>query len=162
MWFMRHRTTLVLRPEDESRLQSMINAPTTPQGLVQRAQIVLRAAKGESDLMIARALGIQRHTVRLWRERVATAGVRGLETAPGRGARPSVPAEKVAGLLTKAVKPPSHRTRWSCRSMAESSGVSKSTVQRVWSANDLKPHRTDTFKISNDPKFRPRIGSSRQ
>jgi len=147
------RTNLVLRPEDESRLQSMVTAPSTPQGVVQRARIALAAAAGESDAAIAQRLGLHRHTVRLWRERVATEGLEGLETAAGRGRKPSIPAATVGQLLTKAVKPPRSRTRWSCRSMAEVSGVSKSTVQRVWSANDLKPHRIDTFKISNDPQF---------
>jgi hypothetical protein len=59
----------------------------------------------------------------------------------------------VARVVTEATRPPQWKTRWSIRSMSRHAGVSPSTVQRIWSKNDLKPHRLKTFKLSNDPKF---------
>jgi hypothetical protein len=80
-------------------------------------------------------------------------GLKGLDDKPGRGRKPSIPNAKVARVVTEATRPPKSKTRWSIRSMSRHAGISASSVQRIWSKNDLKPHRMKTFKLSNDPKF---------
>lgn len=120
---------------------------------VWRARIVLLAAAGQSDLEVAAQLQVNRHTVRLWRRRFAAQGLAGLQDAQGRGRKPVLDSKVKAAILTGAVQPPRHRTRWSCRSMAQAQKVSPSTVQRLWASNDIKPHLTRTFKISKDPRF---------
>jgi hypothetical protein len=80
-------------------------------------------------------------------------GPEGLDDKPGRGRKPSIPNAKVARVVTEATRPPKSKTRWSIRSMSRHAGISASSVQRIWSKNDLKPHRVKTFKLSNDPKF---------
>jgi len=142
-----------LGEDDRKALQQVVGRKTSEQRSVLRARIVLLSAEGETDLDIAGQLGVNRHTVRLWRQRFRDQGLAGLADAPGRGRKPYLdPAAKQA-ILSGAVQPPAHRTRWSCRSMARSQKVSPSTVQRIWSSNDIQPHLTRTFKISNDAHF---------
>ena len=120
---------------------------------VLRARIILLTAAGESDLAVAEQLQINRHTVRLWRQRFAEKGLAGLTDIPGRARKPVLTHGVMDSILPGPVQPPPHRARWSCRSMAKAHKVSKSTVQRLWSNNDIKPHLTRTFKISNHPRF---------
>jgi Homeodomain-like domain len=91
--------------------------------------------------------------VSLWSRRFETGGLEGLADKPGRGRKPSIPAAKVARVITEATRPPKGKRRWSIRSMSRHAGISASSVQRIWSSNDLKPHRLKTFKRSNDPAF---------
>ena len=88
------------------------------------------------------------------RERFADEGLKELGMVrPGRGRKPSIPDEKVAAIVRATLlDTPSGETHWSCRSMAKAHGVSPATVQRIWSARGLQPHRVDTFKLSNDPR----------
>ena len=98
-------------------------------------------------------------SVRAWRARFAQAGLADLGVVrPGRGRKPSISAEKVAAIVhaTLHEKPPGE-THWSCRSMAKAQGVSPATVQRIWSARGLKPHRVETFKLSNDKRFEEKL-----
>lgn len=143
----------VLSHSDREVLQGLSRATTASQRDVRRARIVLLAAEGQTDKAIASRLGINRHTVRLWRDRFVQKGLPGLDDATGRGRKPILQDEVKRSILSKAVQPPKHRRRWSCRSMAQAMKVSKNTVQRLWSSNDLKPHLTRTFKISKDPHF---------
>jgi transposase len=109
--------------------------------------------------MIAAELGVSPATVTAWRERFVTEGLKGLGgVRPGRGRKPSIPDEKVAEIVhaTLHEKPPGE-TYWSCRSMAKAMGVSPATVQRIWSARGLKPHRVATFKLSRDPLFEEKL-----
>lgn len=132
----------------------MIAAPTSPQRLVRRARIVLARAQGLSQEATVRQLGVSRPTVIRWERRFAALGVQGLlKDAPGRGPKPSIPEAKKDKLITQATQPPPNRTRWSVRSMARQVGVSPASVQRIWAANDIKPHLTRTFKLSRDPNF---------
>lgn len=144
---------LEITPEQKLALERMVNASTTPQRMVTRARIVLARAAGASQLTAAGSVGVARPTVLLWERRFSSLGLAGLEEAPGRGRKPSIPAAKIEKILLRATKPPPERTRWSVRSMAREAGVSSATVQRVWSANEIKPHLTRTFKLSNDPAF---------
>jgi len=104
---------------------------------------------------IAAKLGTDRESVGRWRSRFAKHGLSGIEKdAPRSGRKPSIPrstVEEIVRLTTSSR--PKNATHWSTRSMARVSGVSAKTVHRVWQANELKPHLSRTFKVSNDPKF---------
>jgi transposase len=102
---------------------------------------------------VATRLNTSMRTVSIWSSRFEAAGLDGLDDKGGQGRRPSLPEAKVARVIAEATRPPRGRSRWSVRSMAHHAGVSPSTVQRIWAKNDLKPHITKTFKLSNDPKF---------
>jgi transposase len=149
----RPKLELVLSAEQRSELNRLAKAPSTPQKTVLRARIGLLAAEGKDNNEIATELGTSRVTVGLWRQRILDLGLAGLEEAPRLGRPVEVEAARVRTVLTEVVQPPKGKARWSCRSMARHSGLSASTVQRLWAANDLKPHRTRTFKLSNDTQF---------
>jgi transposase len=117
------------------------------------------AANGESNSAIARALSVSRPTVIMWRERFAHGGPVALtEVKEGRGRKRSISAAKVKEIVvaTTQTTPPGE-THWSCRSMAKAQGVSPATVQRIWDAHGLKPHRIRAFKLSNDPRFTEKL-----
>ena len=120
----------------------------------QRAQIVLLAAEGLSNLAIARQLGITRVTVALWRQRFASRGLEGLADEPRPGAPRRIGDEKITEVVTATLETmPAAATHWSTRSMSRASGLSVSTVHRIWRAFSLQPHRSETFKLSTDPLF---------
>jgi len=134
-------------------LERMINASTTPQRMVARARIVLLRAEGRSQEATATEVGTSRPSVIRWERRFAGHGLAGLEEAPGRGPKSSIPDAKKEKIITQATQPPPNRTRWSVRAMARQTGVSPASVQRIWAANEIKPHLTRTFKLSRDPNF---------
>ena len=115
-----------------------------------RARIVLLAGEGESNSQIARALGVSRPTVILWRARFAEGGTQALSvTKPGRGRKPAITTAKIKAIVEATTQSkPLGQTHWSCRTMAKAQGVSPASVQRIWDAHGLKPHRVKTFKLS--------------
>jgi len=144
-----------LSPTEQQQMQQWVVAHGTPQQVAMRCRIVLASAQGQSDVAIAKQLSINRNTVILWRKRFCELRLDGLwSIAPGRGRKPIYGIEKTAAIVdaTLQTKPPG-MTHWSCRTMAVSHGVSKSTINNIWHAHNLKPHRIDTFKLSRDPKF---------
>jgi len=145
--------SLELSGEQRIDLERIVNAATSPQRTARRARIVLLRAGGLSQAETAARVGVTRPSVILWERRFASLGLAGLEEAPGRGQKPSIPEAKKAKLITQATQPPPNRTRWSVRSMARQSGVSPASVQRIWAANEIKPHLIRTFKLSRDPNF---------
>lgn len=149
----RPKLSLTLSTEQRSELKRLVNAPSTPQKIVRRARIALLAADGKDNQAIAAELRTSHVTVGLWRQRVLDLGLAGLQEASRPGRPSQLEAAHVNKVLTDVVRPPKGRARWSCRTMARHSGLSHSAVQRLWAANDLKPHLTRTFKLSNDPKF---------
>ena len=144
---------LNITPQQREALEAVTQRPTSAQREHQRAAIVLKRADGVSQAATARALGVSRPVVIKWERRFREAGMAGLADAGGRGRKPSVGAEVRERIIRGATQPPEGRTRWSVRSMARATGVSKDTVQRLWRANDIKPHVTRTFKLSTDPDF---------
>jgi transposase len=119
-----------------------------------RAEIVLLAAEGATNLAIAERLGITRVTVTTWRKRFAAQRLGGLVDEPRPGAPRTISDEKVAEVVTATLEMlPTGRTHWSSRGMAKASGLAPSTVQRIWKAFSLQPHRVETFKLSTDPLF---------
>ena len=147
-------TSVTMSAEQNAELNRLIQAPTTPQRVVGRARIVLARAAGQTQQATAADVGVSRPAVIRWERRFASLGVAGLlSDAPGRGRKPSIPEAKKERLITQATQPPPNRTRWSVRSMARQVGVSPASVQRIWAANEIKPHLTRTFKLSRDPNF---------
>jgi len=142
-------------PSTRRELESLVRSRSLPAGLVQRARIVLRCADGLENQAVAEELGTSRQTVGKWRERFRLQGLMGLydERRPGRPR--TIEDEQIMELLKATIEtaPEDGSTHWSCRSMAEETGLSKSTVQRVWSAFGVQPHRQKHFKLSTDPFF---------
>ena len=152
---MRVASSIVLTAEEDATLRKWSRGRSTPARLVLRAKIVLAAAEGRENRDIAAELRCTRRTVGTWRNRFAERRLAGIEhDAPRGGRKPSVRAAKEAEIITKTTQEtPPNATQWSTRTMARAVGVSKATVQRVWRDNGLRPHRTKTFKVSNDPRF---------
>jgi transposase len=144
-----------LSDEDRQQLEQWLGAHGTPQQVALRCRIVLQAASGATDSAIARKLEINRKTVILWRTRFGEQGLKGLwEIAAGRGRKPLYGPDKVKAIVDATLQTkPKGMTHWSCRLMAETQQVSKSTVSNIWRSHNLKPHRTKSFKLSRDPRF---------
>ena len=140
-------------------MEALARSQVAPHRQVQRAKALMLAAEGMANSHIAEDLELSPPTVRAWRERFGSEGLAKLgEVRAGRGRKPSISDDKVAEIvnLTLHSKPDGH-THWSCRTMAAHVGVSPATVQRIWDARGLKPHRVDNFKLSNDPKFEDKL-----
>ena len=148
---------LSIAPEQRVALQAVTNRPTAAQRDHQRASIILHRAEGLSQAEAALRLGVSRAVVIKWEQRFRASGLDGLADAKGRGRKPSIDPKLRERIILGATRPPPNRSRWSVRSMAEATGVSKATVQRLWYANDIKPHVTRTFKLSNDQHFEPLV-----
>jgi transposase len=146
---------IVVSDEQREVLESWVRAHTTPQQVALRARIVLAAAEGWGASRTARELGTSRPTVSLWRQRFMEGGPAALTTvAPGRGAKRRIGTDKVKAIIDATLHTtPEGATHWSCRTMARAQGVSPATVQRIWDAHGLQPHRSATFKLSRDPQF---------
>ena len=149
----RPKLELSLSPGQKQELQRLVKAPSTPQKRVRRARIVLLAAQGLESSRIAQELRTSPTTVGLWRQRFIDLGLAGLEESPRPGRPSTIDPAKARRAITEVVQPPKNRARWSTRSMGRELGLSKNTVQRLWRANDLKPHRTRLFKLSKDAHF---------
>lgn len=150
---------LEVSSQARSELESIDRSRSLPAGLVQRARIVLRCDDGLSNQEVAEELGTSRQTVGKWRQRFCDQGLMGLydERRPGRPR--TIEEEEIMDLLHKTLhtQPEDGSTHWSVRSMAEETGLSKSTVQRTWAAFGIQPHRQKTFKLSTDPFFAEKV-----
>jgi transposase len=145
--------------EQRSVLEKLIRSRTAPHRDVLRARALLMAADGFANTRIANEVDVSPTTVAAWRSRFIEDGLVNFSAVrPGRGPKPSIPAEKVEEIvrLTLHEKPPGE-THWSCRSMAKRAGVSSSTVQRIWAARGIQPHRVETFKLSSDRRFEEKL-----
>jgi len=150
---------MVLAQEDRVVLERWVAAQKTPQSVAVRARIVLMAQDGHSNSEIARVLGVSRPTVIMWRDRFGAGGPQALtEVKAGRGRKRTITAERVKAIVNATTQStPPGETHWSCRSMAKAQGVSPATVQRIWDAHGLQPHRVRSFKLSNDPLFTEKL-----
>ncbi|MGA9117783.1 MAG: IS630 family transposase [Bacteroidota bacterium] len=145
---------LVLSKEARQDLDALARSRTLPHALVVRAQLVLRAAAGESNTAIAALLRLTRPTVGIWRQRYLEHGIQGLHDDLKPGRPRTISDERVAALVRKTLKTkPKNGTHWSVRSIAEETKISHATVHRIWRAFGLQPHRQEHFKLSNDPFF---------
>ncbi len=132
----------------------VLRTPSAPQQQVMRARIVLLAAQGQTSVQIAAELGVSQPTVGLWRRNFGERGLEGLETAPRSGRPREIDADEVQRVLAKTLeKPPDGTTHWSVRRLAAATGISSSTVHRIWRDHKLKPHQVRSFKFSKDPQL---------
>jgi transposase len=155
----RPAAALVLGDGQRAALELLARSQAAPHQQVRRAQALLLAAAGEANTRIADRLGVTVVTVRAWRARFAASGLADLGVVrAGRGRKPRISQEQVEAIVQATLhEQPVGETHWSCRSMAKAKGVSPATVQRIWSARGLKPHRVETFKLSNDPRFEEKL-----
>ena len=145
---------LAVATDDRERLGRLVRGHRTPQRMVLRARIVLLANQGMANHAIAKTLETNRNTVLLWRQRFAAGGLEALNDAPRSGRKRRLSADVVKSIvMTTLQEEPAAATHWSTRTLATHLGVSKMTVQRIWKAHGLQPHRVETFKLSRDPRF---------
>lgn len=150
----RPKTKLKLSSRQREQLQAWARSRSLPQGIASRVRIVLLADEGLNNQEIAFQVGLSQATVGKWRSRFLERGLEGLHDELRSGRPRSISDEKVAELLQKTIQStPPEKTHWSCRDLAAETGISKSTVQRLWHNFGLKPHRFSTFKLSTDPFF---------
>src|ERR1700747_2525620 len=151
----RPKPALTLTPDEHTQLRSLAGSRTLPHALVARARLVLWSADGQSNTQIARRLRWAKATVGKWRQRFVQHRIAGLydELRPGKPR--SIDDEQVAMLIRRTLekKPKNGSTHWSVRTAAAESGISKSSVQRYFTLFGIKPHRTKSFKLSNDALF---------
>jgi transposase len=148
----------VTKPQREV-LATLSRSQTAAHRDVQRAQALLMASDGFATTRIAKDLGVSPATVTRWREGFDRDGLKAsVKVRPGRGRKPSIGPEKVAEIVSATLhETPPGETHWSCRSMARAHGVSHTTVQKIWAARGIKPHRVKTFKLSKDPRFEEKL-----
>ncbi len=156
------RQVPALSADQREELRRWLRRSNTSQALASRARLVLACAEacaeGGSDLAVARDLGTTRETVGKWRRRFVQAGCDGLLDAPRSGAPRRIGDDDVERVVVQTLEAlPAAATHWSTRAMAEACGLSAATVSRIWRAFGLKPHRTETFKLSKDPLFMEKI-----
>lgn len=146
---------LELSTAEQAQLRQWQAAHGTSQQVALRCRLVLAAAEGKQDLDIAAVQDVNRHTAALWRRRVRERGIDAVwEIEKGRGRKPTYDQEQRDAIIAATLQTkPEGVTHWSCREMASAQGVSKNTVNRLWQLHNLKPHLSQTFKLSRDPKF---------
>ena len=138
----------------------MSRSTSRPHRVVLQARAMLIAADGVANAEIARRCEVDADAVRRWRRRFEAEGTEGVGViAKGRGRKPSLPPGTVAEVLrlTHTERPADTSTHWSTRSMAASVGIGKDAVAKIWADHNLKPWRTETFKVSNDPHFEQKL-----
>jgi transposase len=145
---------LELSEAELTELRSLASRRNTAQGLALRARIVLACAEGGQNKEVAARLGLARQTVGKWRRRFIEQGLDGLHDEPRSGAPRTIDDARIEAVIVRTLESlPPDATHWSSRGMAKASGLSVSTVQRIWRAFGLQPHRLETFKLSTDPDF---------
>jgi transposase len=145
---------VVLSEEEQETLERWARRPKSAQALALRCRIVLAAAGGETNTGIAARLGCNAATVGKWRGRFAERGLDGLHDEPRPGKPRTISDRDVERVIVKTLEEtPTDATHWSTRSLAKATGMSQSAISRIWRAFGLKPHLTESFKLSPDPQF---------
>lgn len=146
---------LVLSPPEREALERLARRRKTAQAVALRARIVLESAGGVSNGEVARRLSTTRQTVGRWRARYLDGGIDGLLDEPRPGRPRTVADDKIEQVIVRALEqaPPDGGTHWSTRQMAATTGLSQSTVSRIWRAFALQPHRVEHWRLSKDPLF---------
>lgn len=150
----RPKPSLVLSPEEQTQLRSLAASRVLPSALVSRAKVVLWSEQGLSNTEIASRLGWRNATVGKWRQRFVQHRLAGLYDELRSGRPRSIADEQIAALLKRTLtRKPNAGTHWSIRQAAQASGMSRSTVHRLFNLFALQPHRSRSFKLSTDPFF---------
>jgi DNA-binding CsgD family transcriptional regulator len=151
----RPKAELVLTDDERRELERVARRSKSSQALALRCRIVLACAEpGATNIKVAAALGVSQPTVGKWRSRFVEHRFEGLADEPRVGRPPSISLDRVEQVLVDTLESkPVDATHWSRASMAKRSGLSKSTIGRIWRDFELKPHLTDGFKLSTDPQF---------
>ena len=150
----RPKAELIITEEERERLEQWAKRPKSSQALAQRSRIVLGCAVGKNNQEVAEELGVQAQTVGKWRRRFIAKRLDGLLDEPRPGTNQRLKDREVERVLTMTLEnTPRDATHWSTRSMAKACGLSRSSVNRIWRAFALAPHRSETFKLSKDPLF---------
>lgn len=145
---------IVLSEQERTDLDALASRRSTAQAMALRARIVLACAEGIESKEVAAELGLAENTVGKWRRRFAERRLDGLYDAPRSGTPRTIDDARIEAVIVKTLEStPENATHWSSRAMAKASGVSISSVQRIWRAFGLAPHRLETFKLSTDPDF---------
>jgi transposase len=148
----RPKAALVLSVEQREQLETLVRRRTTAQALALRARIILACADGGHNTQVAERLGVFRQTVGRWRSRFIQSGVDGLLDEPRPGAPRKISDAAVENVVTLTLESkPKDATHWSTRSLAKKAGLSRSSIARIWRAFGLRPHRSESFKLSTDP-----------
>lgn len=159
----RPKATLVLTDVEEKELRSLARRSRTAPQLARRARIVLGCASGLDNKTVARKTRVNPKTVGKWRSRFISHRLEGLLDEPRPGTPRTISDEQIEDVIIRTLEStPKGATHWSTRDMAKAVGLSHMTISRIWRAFGLKPHRTETFKLSPDPllveKIRDIIG----
>ena len=150
----RKMAVLVLSEAERSELMLLSARRKTGQALALRARIVLECARGLENREVAARLRLAKGTVGKWRRRFVEHRLDGLRDDPRSGAPRTIEDADIEAVIVKTLESmPENATHWSSRAMAKASGISVSSVQRIWRAFGLQPHRIETFKLSTDPDF---------
>ena len=156
---MRVAPSISLDESTRKQLQQQARRRSVPVRVAVRSRIVLLAADGLQNLQIGAELKISVRMAALWRKRFLSQGVPGLlKDAPRPGRTPAISSAVVEQVIAKTTQTtPANATHWSTRLMAREVGISEASVRRLWRAHGLKPHRVETFKVSNDPSFAAKL-----
>jgi transposase len=150
----RPKERLVVAPGERERLQEWTRRRTTAQALALRARIILACAEGRDNTDVAEEVGVTHQTVGKWRRRFIDRRLDGLLDEPRPGGPRRISDAQIEQVIVKTLESkPRDATHWSTRSMAKTTGLSQSTISRIWRAFVLQPHRSETFKLSTDPLF---------
>lgn len=145
---------LLLTKGERETLERWVRRPKTAQALAQRARIVLACARGKTNTVVASEISTTKATVGKWRRRFLERRQDGLLDEPRPGSPRKITDDQVEAVVTLTLETtPMDATHWSTRSMAQRSGLGKTSINRIWRAFGLQPHRSETFKLSADPLF---------
>ena len=155
---MARAAVIELSEHEERELRAVLRRSSVSQQQVLRARIVLRAAEGATNTQIAAEAGVSPPTVGLWRRSFCERRLEGLADAPRSGRPRTVDDDEVQRVLAKTLEtPPDGCTHWSVRRLAAATGLSPTTVHRIWRDHKLKPHQVRSFKFSKDPQLAEKI-----